>query len=271
MIQFLHLAALSGYLGAWALFVRAFREGSDRLPSYGWKVTAAAGVLHVAALVGFTVRYGTLPLVGLGPASSTLALLIVLLVVAASFRADVRPTALFLLPLVLLLLAEALAVGIHPAVQQTAFRGVWFAAHVTVTFLGYAGLAMASAAALMYVLQFRSLKQKDFGSVFRFFPSLETLDQLNRAGVEIGLTALTLGLAAGWSWTLTYGRGLDLGNPQVIFGIVTWTAYLGAVLLRLLPGGRDDRSATATVGAFVVTAAAFGLLRLTGGGSGFFL
>lgn len=271
MTEFLHLAALSGYLGAWALFVRAFREGNGGLPSYGWKVMAAAAVLHVAALVGFTVRHATLPLAGLGPASSTLALLIALLVVAASFRADVRPTALFLLPLVLLLLAEALAVGIHPAVQQTAFRGVWFAAHVTVTFLGYAGLALASAAALMYVLQFRSLKQKDFGSVFRFFPSLETLDRLNRTGLEFGLTALTLGLAAGWSWTLTYGRGLELGNPQVIFGIVTWVAYLGAVLLRLAPGGRDDRSATATVGAFVVTAAVFGVLRVAGGASGFFL
>lgn len=271
MIQLLHLAALSGYLGAWALFVRAFREGGEDLPSYGWKVTAAAGALHVAALVGFSVQYGTLPLSGLGPASSTLALLIVLLVVAASFRADVRPTALFLLPLVLLLLTEALVVGVRPAGQQTAFRGIWFAAHVTITFLGYAGLALASAAALMYVLQFRTLKQKDFGSVFHFFPSLDTLDRLNRVGLEIGLAALTVGLAAGWSWTLTYGRGLELGNPEVIFGVVTWVTYLGAVLLRVLPGGRDERSATATVGAFVLTAAAFGVLRITGGGSGFFL
>jgi DNA-binding transcriptional MerR regulator len=47
--------------------------------------------------------------------------------------------------------------------------------------------------------------------------------------------------------------------------------YLGPILVRLVPGRREDRSATATAAAFVVTAAAFGLLRALTGGSGFFL
>lgn len=267
----LHLAALSGYLGAWAVFLRDFREGDARRLGTGWRLALGAALLHLAGLAAFTLSHGTLPLVGLGPASSTLALVIAVLLLGASVREEVRPAGLFVVPMILLLLSEAVAVGLEPASHQTAFRGPWFVAHVATVFVGYAGLALASAAAAMYWLQFRTLKRKDFGSVFGFMPSLESLDRLNRAGLGFGFPALTLGLVAGWSWTLTYGGGWELGNPQVVFGSVTWLAYLAAIVARIWPGGRGERSATATALAFVLSASVFGALRLLAGGSGFFL
>lgn len=271
MVSLLHLAALAGYLGAWAVFLRDFREGEDGRASTGWRLALAAAGLHLAGLAAFTLLHGSLPLVGLGPASSTLALVIAALLLGASVRDEVRPAALFVVPLILLLLAEAVAVGLEPAAHRTAFRGAWFVLHVATVFAGYAGLALASAAAAMYVLQFRTLKRKDFGSVFGFMPSLETLDRLNRTGLGVGFPALTLGLVAGWSWTLTYGGGWELGNPQVVFGAVTWLAYLGAIAVRIWPGGRGERSAAATSAAFVLTLSLFAGLRLLTGGSGFFL
>lgn len=271
MVSLLHLAALAGYLGSWAVFLRDFREGDARRAGVGWRLAVGAAAVHLAGLVAFTLVHDTLPLVGLGPASSTLALVIAALLLGASVREEVRPSALFVVPLILLLLSEAVAVGLEPAVRQTSFRGPWFVVHVASVFAGYAGLALASAAAAMYVLQFRTLKRKDFGSVFGFMPSLDSLDRLNRAGLGLGFPALTLGLVAGWSWTLTYGGGWELRNPQVVFGVVTWLAYLGAILVRVWPGGRGERSAGATSAAFVLTVAVFGALRLLTGGSGFFL
>ncbi len=272
-VVLLHLTALAAYVGAWGVFLRAFRDGGSAADAMatGWRVAVAACGLHLLGLALFVAVRGTLPLVGLGPASSTLGLAIAVLLLGASLREEVRPAALFVMPLIVLLLAEAVAVGLEPAAHQTAFRGPWFVAHVAAVFVGYAALALASAAAGMYVLQFRTLKRKDFGQVFDFLPALETLDRLHRVGLAVGFSGLTLGLIAGWSWTLTYGRGWDFGNPQVVLGIVSWVAYLGAILARLVPGGRDRRSATATAAAFVVTAAAFGLLRALTGGSGFFL
>lgn len=273
LVVLLHLTALAGYLGAWGVFLSAFRagEGAPSETATGWRVAVAAGGVHLLALAAFTALHGSLPLVGLGPASSTLALAIAALLLGASLREEIRPAALAVMPLIVVLLAVTVAVGPEPATRQTAFRGTWFVAHVATVLTGYAALALASAAGGMYLLQFRTLKRKDFGAVFSFFPPLETLDRLNRTGLAVGFSALTLGLIAGWSWTLTYGRGWDLGNPQVIFGVVSWVAYGGAILARLVPGGRDERSATATTTAFVVTVAAFGLLRTLTGGSGFFL
>lgn len=271
MIGFLHLGALAGYLGAWTVFFRAFREGGSPLESTGWKVAVAAAGVHGAGLLLYGIVHASPPLVGLGPASSTLAFVVAVLALAASSRAENRPTVLFVLPVVVVLMAEAAAVGIRPVALGSEFRGPWLVVHVGTIFLGYAGLALASAAAAMYVLQFRTLKRKEFGSVFSFFPALETLDGLNRAALWLGFSFLTVGLVLGWGRTLTYGEGLALADPEVIFGVATWAAYLAAVISRLTPGERGERSAVATTSAFVVTVLVFGTLRLLGDAGGFFL
>lgn len=272
MVLLLHLLAIVGYLAGWLLQLRGLetaREGEGSGSAFA--VTAAGAGIHAAALVIFSAQRGTLPLVGLGPASSSLALVIALFLLAASLRADVRPAGLFVLPFILLLLAEATVVGLEPASRQTAFRGPWFVFHIAAVFLGYAGLVLASAASLMYLLQFRALKRKRFGSVFRFFPSLESLDGLNRAGLLIGFPALTMGLVAGWGFTVTYGHGLALGDPEVLFGMLTWVAYAGPILVRLGRAWPRERSALASVGALAVIVVAFVTLRLTVTPPGFFL
>jgi ABC-type transport system involved in cytochrome c biogenesis permease subunit len=262
VILALHLVALLGYLGAWGVLWRAFRSSRGSLETPGWRIAVAAVLVHAAGLVAFVARFGTLPLVGMGPASSTLALAIAVLGLGAAVRAERRPAMLFVLPIVLALLGLAAIVGLRPVHLDSAFRGPWFVFHVSVVFVGCAGLVLSSAAGAMYVLQFRALKRKSFGSVFRFFPSLDVLEKLNRLGLFVGFPGLTLGLLAGWSWTLTYGRGLALRDPQVLFGVVTWLAYLAAIVARLSPRWRGERAASISAGAFVVSALVFVVLRV---------
>lgn len=270
MILALHLIAFVLYATAWTLQLRGFRAGRE--PGRNELLAVRAGAAtHAAGLILFTATHRLLPLVGVGPASSSLALAIAVFVTVASVRDELRPSGLLMLPLVLLVLGEALFVGVTPAHEQITFRGPWFVLHVSTIFVGYAGLATASAAAIMYLLQFRALKQKEFGSVFRFFPALDSLEQLNKIGLAVGFPALTVGLLAGWSWTLTFGRGLDLENPGAVLGIVTWLAYLAAIAVRLRPGLRAESSAAVSALAFLVTFTVFILLRLTARETGFFL
>lgn len=271
MIVALHLLALLAYGGAWGLQVRAFRVGEPGAETPGLVPILVGLGLHLLALGVYAGQYQSLPLVGLGPASSSLALLLVLTTLAAAELYDARSVALPVLPLALLLLGEAILVGVEPAVRQTAFRGPWFVAHVATTFVGYAGLALASGAAIMYVLQFRALKRKSFGNIFRFFPSLDDLDRVHRRGLGVGFSALTVGLVAGTAWSVTYGGGFDMTDPEVLFGLVTWSAYLAALVVRLPGGWRGRRAAEVTGAAFLVTAAVFLYLRIAAGDSPFFL
>lgn len=271
MIGLLHLLALLSYGAAWGLQIRAFRAGSPDEQRSTLLFTLAGVGLHLLALGVYAGQHQALPLVGVGPASSSLSLLLVLVTLTAAEIYDVRSVSLFLLPLALLLLGEAAWVGVEPAAHQTAFRGPWFVAHVGTTFVGYAGLALGSGAALMYVLQFRSLKRKSFGKIFQFFPSLDALDRVHRLGLGVGFSSLTIGLVAGTAWTVTFGAGFDLAEPEILFGLVTWSAYLAALVVRLPGGLRARRAAKVTGLAFLVTTTVFVYLRVAAGNSPFFL
>src|SRR5204862_451760 len=77
-------------------------------------------------------------------------------------------------------------------------RGASSILHITGSVLGLAMLALAFIAAALYLLQFRELKAKRFGPVFRLFPPLERLDQLNHLSLVLGLPTVTLGVLLGF-------------------------------------------------------------------------
>jgi ABC-type uncharacterized transport system permease subunit len=176
------------------------------------------------------------------------------------------------LPIAALLLAVAILLGIRPTGQPLAFRGPWFALHVLFAFAAYACLTVAAAAGLLYLLQFRELKDKRLGRVFRFLPSLPTLDVVGKGGLLIGFPSLTVALLLGWGWSLRFRQTLGAEEAQVIWGILTWLVF--AVMLGVrMPGrtGRERRGALAGVIGFVVVVITYLALRFSPAARGGFL
>jgi ABC-type uncharacterized transport system permease subunit len=271
MIEWLHVVALVLYAAAAALMGISFTRGDRRLSTWAAGVLAPALVAHATALAAFTSRWGELPLVGLGPSLSTLAFLIGLGTLIASAPGGAGTLRLLLVPVVVVLGAVATAVGVVPAGEATHFRGVWFVLHVIFAFLGYVGLTVAAAAGLMYLLQFRELKSKHFGAIFRFFPPLETLDRLGRRGILFGFPFLTLAVLVGWAWTARF-RGLaSPGNPKLAWVIVSWVVFLSAILARTGGGRQSRRAALASVIGFVVVVVVYVVLRVRAAHDGSFL
>jgi HemX protein len=272
MATVLFAAALVLYLGASGSLAASFAGGRAAAPRTGVALTAAGMMLHALGLAAFTARHAELPLVGLAPSLGTLAFLIAAFVLATSIAREARPVALVLVPLVAVLLAVALVLGIAPAGQPLAFSGAWFHLHVLLAFVGYAGLALAFAASLLYLLQFRELKGKRLGRVFRFFPSLPVLDTLARRGIIVGFPALTLALLLGWAWTVRFRQTFAASDPQVIWGVVTWIAFAVAFAARTMRGpSTERRAALATVVGFVVVVLSYLGLRAFVAGSTVFL
>jgi ABC-type uncharacterized transport system permease subunit len=258
----LHGAALLGYLGAGALVVTSLAAGRRTLPRAGVALIGAAVVLHALGLTAFTSRFGELPLVGLAASFSSLAFLIGAALLGTMHLSTTRPVALVLLPLIAVLLAIALTMGLVPGGAPMQFRGIWFAAHVVLAFVAYTSLALAFAAGLLYLIQFRALKGKHFGRAFRFFPPLETLDRLRQLALWIGLPTLSFALVLGWAWTVRFRNSLATQNPQVIWGVVTWFVFAVALLTRRGGAGAERRAANAAVAGFAVVVVTYMLLRI---------
>jgi HemX protein len=269
MATILFALALVLYLGASGTLVASFAGGRGVAPRAGMAMTSGAVALHGAGLVAFALQHAELPLVGLAPSLSTLAFLIAVFLFITSLTTDSRPVGLVLVPIIAVLLAIALALGIAPTGQPLAFRGVWFSLHVLLAFIGYAGLAVAFAAGLLWLLQFRELKGKRLGRVFRFFPALPVLDSMGRRGLSIGFPALTLALLLGWAFTVRFHRTFAVADPQVIWGMITWLVFAALLAVRASGGANTERrAAQASVIGFVVVVVSFIVLRvfITGGG-----
>lgn len=261
MTIWLHLIAFAQYGIAAALLAISFARGTRRLPVVARGILGLGLAVHAWGLIVFTMRWSELPLVGLGPSLSTLAFLVGLGTLIASTLASAGTVGLVLLPIVTALVGLATAVGVRPTGEPGAFQSVWFVLHVVLAFAGYAGLTVASAAGLMYLLQFRELKSKHFGAIFRFFPPLETLDRLGRKGLLIGFPFLTLALLVGWAWTSRFDVMPSPGSPKLTWVILSWFVFLVALLSRFGSGRRSQRGALVSVVGFVVIVVLYVVLR----------
>lgn len=261
----IHLLALILYLAAFLLWLRALLAGGrsgGALPAW----IAAAGVAtHVCALVGFTVGYGELPLVGLGPSLSMLALLMGVGLLGALALREGERIGIVLLPLAVLLQGTAVAAGIRPSgTDVPEFRGGWFILHASLGLAGVVGIALSGAAGWLYLVQFRELKAKRMGALFHFIPPLTTLDRLGRVGSRAGFVLLTLSLSLGWAWTMRFLGTFGQDEPQMWWGLFSWIAALGAIVARGRgEGPAERRSAWANSLAFLAIAAGYLLLRLS--------
>jgi ABC-type transport system involved in cytochrome c biogenesis permease subunit len=264
MVTLLFVSALLLYLAASGTLAASFAGGRETAPRPGTAMTAGAVILHGVGLAAFTARHAELPLVGLAPSLTTLAFLIALLFFATTIARESRPVGLVLVPLIATLLAIALVMGVSPDGPPLAFRGVWFTFHVLFAFAGYAGLAVSFAAGLLYLLQFRELKGKRLGRIFRFFPSLPTLDRLNRRGLAVGFPSLSLALIIAWAWTVRFQNTLHVSDPQVIWGVLTWITFAVLLIARGRGRANAERSAAlASVIGFAFVVAAYIVLRVT--------
>jgi HemX protein len=267
----LHLLSLALYALAAALLGVSMARSHRRLPAIASAVLAAAIVAHGAELATYVREFGELPLVGLGPSLSVFALLIAAGSLGLATLGRTGPVGLVLVPVAAAVAAIAQIVGVEPSRQVMAFQGPWFVFHVVLAFVGYAGLTVAFAAGLMYLIQFRELKSKHFGAIFRFFPPLDTLDRIGRGALIAGMSFLTLALLVGWAWTERFGRPMSPGNPKVVWGILSWLVFAAALGARLGGGRPARRAALASVVGFAVVLMGYVVLRLSEAAGGAFL
>lgn len=270
MIAALHIVALLLYGAAAAVLGVSFARGGGQLARGANAALGVGVVAHAVGLVLYAAEY-ELPLVGLGPSLSTFAWLVALGTLIATSLSRARTLGLVLVPVVALLSATALAVGIHPARDAMQWRSAWFALHVLFAFVGYAGLAVAFAAGLMYLLQHRELKSKHFGAIFRFFPPLDSLDRLGRLGLMVGFPFLTLAVLLGSAWAARFGDLAVAGGDKLAWVFLSWLVFAGALAARLGGGRGGRRGALASVVGFVVVVLIYMVLRVQGSHGGAFL
>jgi ABC-type uncharacterized transport system permease subunit len=265
----IHAATLGLYIAAFVLWLRALVAGRpDRATAAAGWVAATGVAAHFLALLSFTREWGQLPLIGLAPSFSTLSFLTGVALLFTLTLGEASRVGILVVPLMIILEATALALGMHPAPADLDFQGAWFALHVTLALASVGAMAIAAAAGALFLFQFRELKSRRLGRVFHFLPPLATVDRIGRLAVVSGFGGLTLALGLGWAWTYSFRRSLQVGDPKTVWAVFIWIVITGALVTHRSEGER--RGAVGSVVAFGLIVLSYLVVRLAEGG-GLFL
>jgi ABC-type transport system involved in cytochrome c biogenesis permease subunit len=265
VILYLHLIALGLYGVATALAVAPFVGRSPAPRGLLLALPSAGAAFHVAALA-------QLPLVGLSPALSLLALFLVILQVVTERILRASSVALFTSPLAAGLVGLALLIGFGPGADASSLgRTWWLMTHVALSFLGLALLALAFFAAALYLLQFNELKAKRFGKTFQQFPPLERLDRLNLMALAAAFPILTIGVLLALGYAVRFAGGIEIAKAQAVWGLFTWVVLGWAVWVRHVRHWGGRRAAFASIASFAAVLLVYIALKLAIPGTARFL
>jgi cytochrome c-type biogenesis protein CcsB len=242
------------FLGLWR------REGERSSPATPetegvWRpalfVTGIGFICHTLALA---LRLPSVPFNSLHDALSffSWALVLIFCWIDLRYRMDVLGS--FVLPLADLSLVSASALPNEIRNMDISLKTAWLGAHTTLSILGIAAFAMACVAGVMYLLQERFLKAKQFNALYDRLPSLDLLDQWNKKAILLGFPLLTVGMISGAIWSqYAIGSPWTLNNPKQLLAVCAWFFYLIVLHGRITVGWRARKAARLAIVGFVGT------------------
>lgn len=245
-----YLVAVLGYL---AVFVK------QQAPLGPWVTGFTRGVVvvHAVYLIMGGIEYEHVPLASTWESLTFTAFAVAFVYLVLEWQMRDRSTGLFLLAGVLLLQILSTAFIRHTGEVPEILRSPMFGIHVSTALLGYVALAISALYGLIYLIQYRQLKQRHVGLLFQRLPNLETLSRMNVRAMVIGWIGLTVAILAGtvWAYTLNRTGQLQINLLQDAKFLLTaglWVVY-GACLGGLYVLGWPKRTlASVSVVAFLL-------------------
>ncbi len=182
------------------------------------------------------------------------------------WRYSVKNFGTFVSVLVLIMLFIAASVSRDLQPLSPVLQSLWLPVHAGLSVIAYGFLALAFCGGIMYLLQERELKSKNFGFFFSRLPSLDSLDQLNNHCLTVGFVFLTLGIITGTLWgRQTWGTYWSW-DPKETWSLITWLLYAAQIHQRFTLGWRGRRIALMSIVGFCsVLFTLWGVTFLLGG------
>lgn len=241
-------ASVAAYAAAAAAY---FHQVAARLQSAAltriapWALGAALA-LHAAYTVQVSLLQRVCPVASVHFALSVAALVAGGVLLALRRRAHLDPAGVFVAPFGLMAVLGLRFSGI----AERRVGGGLLALHVTANLLGDALFLLASATAILYLVQERRLKQRNRGAMVLRLPPLDALDRAAHRLLLSGFPLLTLGILTGTVWAGRVETGTPAELARAVFAYATWFLFAAVLLLRTVAGWRGRRAAWGTLAGF---------------------
>ncbi|MEP7270502.1 MAG: cytochrome c biogenesis protein CcsA [Acidobacteriota bacterium] len=260
-MDLLLLLALLSYLAAafYAVIVFATRAtASDR---HLVAIIGLGFLAHTGSFIAEWVQIGHFPIVNPKEVCSFVGWAIVayFLVMRWRYRARALPTLVIPLVFVVTLVSLLLPAPTRPispllegAISASPLTQIIFPLHVSLLIFSYAAFLITTIGGIMYLVQERELKAKNFGAAFYRLPALNTCDEIGYRSLTLGFVLLTLGMVTGIIWNNQRDGKFWHNDPKEVLALVTWVIYLFMIHYRLTAGWRGRRIAWLSIAGFAI-------------------
>jgi cytochrome c-type biogenesis protein CcsB len=160
--------------------------------------------------------------------------------------------AIFVLPLIVLLLGVANFLDKASRPLPPALQSPWLGFHVAFCFLGYACFLIGFCSAILYLWQEREVKSRKIDRYFFRLPSLGVLDSFGYKAIICGFVCLSLGIISGSVWAQRAWGSFWSWDPKETSSLVLWLVYLVYLHNRLTRGWIGRRSAYLAIAGFLI-------------------
>jgi ABC-type uncharacterized transport system permease subunit len=233
------------YLG----FLLGFHVGLRDKP--GRVALALAVGLHFWD-IGARCVHGVNPIGSTPVAMSFIAFLLAAGYLLASLRYGLASAGAFAAPAALALLVLARVVPPEEHAPDASMLGTLGYAHILLATVGVAIFFIAAVLAILYLVEDRQLRRKDFARLKGRATPLDTLDRLAARCVSIGFPIFTVAIVTGSMWIARLGvlRDAVRFRPEYLIAVATWVAFAALIMARVGGGWRGRRAAWLTLGGF---------------------
>ena len=250
------MATLCYLCGTVGYLVYLFRD-REQLHRISWTILLAGALFHGVALAIRTADAGRLPLATTQEALSLFAWVFVVTYLVLQIRLQLRILGSFVSPLAVVFMLSSSFLPSHLILKSDSFRSGWVIVHVATLFLANALFALAFSLGVMYLLQERYIKRKNFGFLYERLPSLERIDSIAHYCLMSGFPLMTVGLITGFAYAAVVWHSPWNWDPKEILSLVTWIIYAVLVHERLAVGWRGRRAAWLSILGFSATLLTF--------------
>jgi cytochrome c-type biogenesis protein CcsB len=262
---FLVIATLCYFIATAGYLVYLFRD-REQLHRISWTVMLIGALFHGAAVVMRALSVGRLPVTTIQEALSLFALVFVVTYLILQLRLQLRILGSFVSPLAVIFMLSSSFLPSNVMPKSELFKSGWVIIHVGSLFIANALFALAFSVGIMYLLQERHIKKKNFGFLYERLPSLERLDSIAHYCLMSGFPLMTAGLITGFAYAAIVWHSPWNWDPKEILSVVTWIIYAVLVHERLAVGWRGRRAAwLAIIGFSAVLLTFFGASLLLSG------
>ena len=101
-----------------------------------------------------------------------------------------------------------------------------FTIHASLNIIGYTALAISAIYAMLYLIQYRNIKEKRFNKIFDQLPPVTYLENMSKIAVLIGIVLMGIGIFLGHMQTQKAFGQFFYSDPKVIITDLIWLAYL---------------------------------------------